>query len=27
VAEARRMIEFQAANSDFTPKWVKDSKD
>jgi DNA-binding GntR family transcriptional regulator len=27
VAEARRMIERQAANHEFTPKWVKDSED
>jgi len=27
VAEARKMIELQAAKNEFTPKWVKDSKD
>jgi DNA-binding GntR family transcriptional regulator len=27
VAEARRMIELQAAKNEFTPKWVKDSKE
>jgi DNA-binding GntR family transcriptional regulator len=27
VAEARKMIEQQAANNEFTPKWVKDSEE
>jgi DNA-binding GntR family transcriptional regulator len=27
VAEARRMIELQAASNEFSPKWVKDAKD
>ena len=27
VAEARRMIELQAARNEFTPKWVRDHKD
>jgi DNA-binding GntR family transcriptional regulator len=26
LAEARRMIELQAARNEFTPEWVKDSK-